>query len=74
MRIEVRKARGGWTWAFIARNGKQTANNEVFASRGNAIRAAKAVVGGLLRWYIPGAKVSWSTEVVDGATVRLIPR
>jgi len=50
MRIEIRPAkRGLFTWAFVEANGKQTANNETFASRSNAIRAVKAHVDRIAR-------------------------
>jgi uncharacterized protein YegP (UPF0339 family) len=50
MRIEIRPAKKGqFTWAFVETNGKQTANNEPFASRGNAIRAVKAHVDRIAR-------------------------
>lgn len=62
MRIIVKRAKGGWTWAFVAKNGKQTANNEVFATRYNAKRAAKAVVGAILRGYVPRPAVVWDEE------------
>lgn len=51
MKIIVRQARDGWIWAFVAPNGKQTANNEVFATKANARRAAKAVVTSIVREY-----------------------
>lgn len=54
MKIIVRKARGGWTWAFVASNGRQTANNEVFATRYNAKRAALAVVRAVARAHAAG--------------------
>jgi hypothetical protein len=64
MKIIVRPARDGWIWAFVSSNGKQTANNEVFATRYNAIRAAKAVVTSVLRRYDPRAYIEW--KQVDG--------
>lgn len=68
MKIEIRMARSGWTWAIVAKNGKQTANNEVFASRSNAIRAAKAVVAGIVRKVSPQTRLVWLTSI-DGPTI-----
>lgn len=50
MHIEVSPTKGGqFKWHFISRNGKITANNELFPSRAHAIRAAKAVVNSVAR-------------------------
>lgn len=54
MKIVLRCARSGWTWSFVARNGRQTANNEVFATRYNAKRAALAVVRAVVRAHFSG--------------------
>lgn len=67
MKIVVRAANRGWTWAFVARNGKQVANNEVFASRSNAVRAAVSVARAIVRAAVPGATVTHKTkEQADG--------
>lgn len=50
MRIEVKPTRSGkFVWNFVANNGKTTGNNETFPTRGNATRAAKAVVTSIVR-------------------------
>lgn len=68
MHIEIREGKGGWRWAFVARNGKQTANNETHPSKSNAIRAAKAVVTSVLRAYDPRAYIEWTKREQDAVT------
>lgn len=42
MKIIVKPAkRGQFVWNFVANNGRVTANNETYPTRGNAVRAAK---------------------------------
>lgn len=69
MKIEILHGAGGWRWAFVARNGKQTANNETHPSRANAIRAAKAVVTSVLRGYDTRAYIEWAKHDEDGVLV-----
>ena len=52
MHIEVWEGEGpagAWFWHFVARNGKITADAEPFISKAHAIRAAKAVVRGVVK-------------------------
>lgn len=62
MKILIRKGKGGWRWAFVAKNGRQTANNETHPTRYNAIRAAKAVVRSVARCWTPWPDIVWSQE------------
>lgn len=41
-RIEVFQGRDGWRWHVRAANGEITAQSEVYASKANAMRAARA--------------------------------
>ena len=70
MNIVIQEGKGGWRWAFVARNGKQTANNETHPNKQNAIRAAKAVVTAVLRGYEPQAYIEWRKE--EGAAGTLL--
>lgn len=49
----------------MARNGKQTANNEVFATKGSATRAAKNVVRSIIK------RVGLTTD--EGGMVQYTP-
>ena len=69
MKIIVRKGRGGWRWAFVARNGRQIANNETHPTRGNAMRAAKGVVSGILGAWQYRPRIVWTAiKEEDGVT------
>lgn len=73
MKIEIRAANRGFTWAFVASNGKQTANNEVFATRASAKRAAKAVIAAVLRGARATAVFRWVETDKDGVlTLRMV--
>lgn len=72
MKIEIRAANRGWTWAIVAPNGRQIANNEVFASVSNAKRAAKGVVAAIIRRFMAGIRprIVWSESTRrDGSIV-----
>lgn len=68
MKIVIQQGRGGWRWARVARNGKQTANNETHPTKANAIRAAKADVVAVIRGYDPQAYLEWRKQEADGVT------
>lgn len=67
--IEVWKGRAHWHWHF-RRGGRVVADAENFPSKGNAIRAAKATVAGVLAEWAPGAECTFATlpDQVDGVT------
>lgn len=71
MKIEVRTANRGWTWAIVARNGRQIANNEVFASRSNAERAAKSVVRSIIAPFSAKPRIEWKRDERPDGTLRL---
>lgn len=48
MHIEIFKGKREWHWHFVNR-GRITADAEGFPSKGNAVRAAKAVVRGVVK-------------------------
>lgn len=73
MRIEIRSANRGFTWALVARNGKQTANNEVFANQSGATRAAKAVVASIVR-AAGGGAYTWKHATRADALVLTMER
>lgn len=54
---------GQWYWHLKARNGKIIADNEAFASKGNAIRAAKGVVKAVFRPVSGSMKVTFNQKM-----------
>lgn len=74
MFIEVKQGvtAGQWYWRIKASNRRIIADAEAFVSKGNAIRAAKNVVRGVIKRYaapIPGrAPVFSQQEMKDGTT------
>lgn len=61
MKIEVFVgSNGDWYWHFRAKNGRVTADAEAYASKANAIRAAKAVVKGVMQCCDSGYLVKFS--------------
>lgn len=72
MHIEVwqNPIKGGdqkWRWRFRARNGRITAAAESFPTKSNAMRAAKAVVRGVVNLW-PGTPVYFTAKERDGKT------
>lgn len=70
MKIIVRPTpRGKFVWNFVARNGRITANNETFPTRGNAVRAAKGNVLNVARMlYALPVQVLFKTTRVGAET------
>lgn len=71
MKIIVQSGKGGWRWAFVASNGKQTANNETHPTKANAIRAAKAVVASVLKAWEGKPVIRWEKRVSDAGAILL---
>jgi uncharacterized protein YegP (UPF0339 family) len=64
--------RGKFIWRFVASNGKQTANNETFDSRANALRALKQHVRKTIA--LIGEKCDFKTKRVGDATQVIVIR
>lgn len=71
MHIEVFMGAGStpnneqWFWRFRSK-GRVTADAEMFPSKANAVRAAKAVVKGVCKRMLTRAPVFWKDQ--DGGT------
>lgn len=69
MKIEVWEGkRGYWYWHFKASNGRVTADSEGFISKGHAMRAAKAVVRGVVNLF-PGKPVYFTAKPKEGKII-----
>jgi uncharacterized protein YegP (UPF0339 family) len=66
MCAEVWEGKRGFYWHFKGHNGKVTADSEAFPTKGNALRAAKSVVRGVVNLW-PGKPVYFTvTPSRDG--------
>lgn len=68
MHIEIFKGKREWHWHFVNR-GRITADAEGFPSKGNAVRAAKAVVRGVIRAMTPGCIPTFTASAQGSVTI-----
>lgn len=69
MDIIVKQSTSGqFVWEFKSK-GRITANNETFPTRGNAVRAAKAVVTAIAKHLAITNLVFASEKLADGTTL-----